>query len=352
MNMNLERVFDLTVHMNEKASEDYTFDSKKGIRLNYKQQGIVLQKSIQAFMQSVAVQDENKKIIQAFSGSSDLPVLTKDVFNVTQQVPEFDTWWQQAYKGIQLKKGQLSWEIADVATGLTFELIPEGGKANFYGISGTKTPAAINKYGAGIGLTWEIIEGRKLYKFIDLMEQVRARLNDLWADIHYGLLATAGALNTIAWQGVATDPIVERDIATINKGYEDIGETVKDRGYGDVANAQMFLYASPNLKARINQAMRATSTDIIRGRQVGAGSSVSGQIIEYNVTPMYSWNSNILANKALLVLPGRKIQNAVYLRELGLSEKDISTLSELRTYWTAFGAIIADTDQIDELSFA
>ena len=347
--IDLERMFDLVVHMRENDSEDYVFDKKKNIVLNRKQQAYVLHRSIQCFMQAVAVKDD-KKIIQAFAGSSALPVLTMDVFNVVQAIPEFDTWWQQSFRGVQLKKGQLSWEIADVAVGLTFELIPEGGKAKIYGVSGESTDAKINKYGAGIGVTWEITEGRKLYKFIQLMEQVRARLNNLWANTHYGLLATAAALTAVVWQGVVTDPIIERDIATINLGYETIGAAVKDKGYGDVANVPMIMYAQPALKSRIMQALRATSSDIIVGRQAGAATSVAGKIVEYNVIPYFSYNSNITANKVIMVLPGWKLQNAMYLRELGLSEKDIETLSEIRTYWTAFGAIVADTDQTVELS--
>ncbi len=347
----LDRAFDLFLHMNEHPEDDYVLDKKKGIVLNRKEQGIVMHKAIQCFMQSVAIKDKNEKIIQAFSGSSDLPILTKDVFNVTQVMPIFDTYWQESYKGIPLRKGQLAWEIVDVQAGFAFSIVPEGGKVKFYGISGTTVPAKIQKYGMGTEVTWEMVEGRKLYAFVDMLGQVRAKLNNLWADTHYGLLATASLEEQISWLGVTTDPIVERDIATINKGYETIGSACKEKGYGDTANAPMILYASPLLKSRIMQAFRATSTDIIRGRQVGASSSVSGQVIEYNVMPRFTWNSNISANKALLVLPGNKIQNSVYLRELGLGEKDIETLSELRTYWTAFGAIVGDSDQTAELSF-
>ncbi len=329
----------------------FIVDKSKGIELNRDQVVRVVRKSIQAFMQSSGMLVE-EKVIQAFSGSTDLPQLTKDVFNVTQQVPEFDTLWQLAYKGITLKKGQLAWEITDVATGLTFSLVPEGGKAKIYGVSGTKVDAKIDKYGAGVGVTWEMIEGRKLYAFIDMVEQVRARLNDLWADSHYALLATAASGNAITWQGVATDSVLSRDIRTINKGYEDLGNVNKDKGFGNMANAAMQLYSSPLLKARLMQAFRATSTDIIRSKPAGVASSVEGQIIEYNVKPRFTWNSNIPANKALLVLPGNKIQNAVYMQELGLSERDIETLSEVRTYWTAYGAIVADTDQCYELAFA
>ena len=350
--VDLERTFDLLVHMRENPEEDYTLDKKKNIVLNRKQQGAVLQKAIQSFMQSVAVKDNEGKIIQAFSGSSDLPVLTKDVFNVTQEMPNFDTLWQSSFRGVPLRKGQLSWEIADVAAGFSFELIPEGGKVKFYSISGATADAKINKYGMGIGVTWEMIEGRKLYAFVDLLMQTRAQLNILWADTHYGLLATAALGAAVAWQGGATDPILSRDIATINLGYTTIGDACKDKGYGDTANMPMVLYASPLLKARLMQAFRATSSDITSGRVVGSATTlVDGQVVEYAVTPRFTWNANIPADKAVMVLPGNKIQNSVYLRELGLSERDIETLSELRTYWTAFGAIVADADQTAELSF-
>jgi hypothetical protein len=350
-NIKMEKIFDLVCHMNQNPEENYVMDGK--VTLNRRQQARVLKKSIQAFIFKNGEKSgkEGKKVIQAFSGSSDLPELTKDVFNVTLQTPNFDLSWQNSFRGVQLMKGQLSWEIANVANGMIFELIPEGDKCKFYGVSGVKQIVDVQKYGAGVGLTWEIIEGRKLAQFINLMETARAKLFKLWADIHYGLLATACATNPVTWQGVATDPILERDIKTINKGYLDISDATKDKGYGDTANAEMLIYANPTLKSRILQALRATSVDIIRGRRDGAASSVAGEIVEYNVTPYFSWNSSIAANKALMVLPGQKIQNSVYLRELGLSEKDIATLSELRSYWTAFGAAIGDNDQCAELAF-
>ncbi len=334
--LDLERVFDMVIHMRENEKQDYDFD--KGIKLTYKQQGIVLRKSIQAYMQGVGVKHEDK-IIQAFSGSSDLPQLTKDVFNVTGDIVTFDTFWQSAFKGIQLKKGQLAWEIADVASGLVFSLVPEGGKAKFYGISGAVVDAKIAKYGAGIGITWEMIEGRKLYQFVDLMSTTRAKLNNLWADIHYGLLGVASATNQVTYQGVAAQTQLERDILTINKVYETIGEACKDKGYGDTANMPMVLYASPNLKGRITSAVKAGFTDLVKSNR----SSV--QTMNYNVVPYYSWNSSITAATFMMALPGAKSQNAAYIQELSLTERDIETLSDLRTYWSMFGAIIADTDQ-------
>jgi len=115
--INLERTFDLLVHLNENPDTDYVLDKKKGIVLNRKQQAMVLHKAIQSFMQSVGQQTPEGKIIQAFTGSSDLPILTKDVFNVTQTVPEFDTLWQASFRGVPSRS---------MASGRTIKLIRYG----------------------------------------------------------------------------------------------------------------------------------------------------------------------------------------------------------------------------------
>lgn len=344
--MNHEKLFDLVCAAKDAKGNKFTFDGKLVTPEKYTK---TITKAVQAFVhQETGIIDPNnkKRSIQAFEGSSTLPELTKDVFNVTMQINEYDLLWQKSYKGIQLKKGQLSWEISDVSTGIVFLLIPEGGKIQYEKISGLTAPVHISKYGAALGITWETIEGRKLYKFVDQMESMRSALFTLWADIHYTLLATAGALNTISWQGSGTDRIIDRDIATLNLGALSNGTANKDKNFGVTATSQYLLYAGPALKARLNAAFRMTSV------QATSGQGMQGVTIDFNIAPLYTFNSGIAANKALLVLPGRKIQNAMYLRELGLSKRDIETLNEFRTYWTAFGAAVGDTDQIYELSFA
>lgn len=350
--MDLERMFDLVCHMQESPHEDYTFDRRKGIVLNYKQQGYILQRSIQAFFQGVGVKEGEGKVIQAFSGSGDLPQLTKDVFNVVDQVPEYDIFWQNAFRGVPLRKGQLEWEIGDVTSGITFSLIPEGGRVKIFGISGTTTSVKIYKYGAGIGLSWEIIEGRKLYRFVELMEHVRSALYNLWADTHYGLIATAAASAVVAWQGAVGDPLLDRDAATINKGYETIGEACKDKGYGDTANMPMIMFAKPAMKSRLMAALRATSREMDAGRAVSVAGSAGNSPVIYPVNPYFTYSSQIANDTdVLMVLPRNKIQNSMYMQELALNERDIETLSELRTYWTAFGAVVGDSDQTAELNF-
>lgn len=356
--MNTELTFDLMRSISESVKNGNPFADKRSFKipgmkgeteLTVAQQERVLRKSLQAFMLAQTPDEKKSGKIQAFSGSSDLPVLEKDVFNVTMQVPNFDRNWQAAFKGIQLSKGQLDWEIATVDTGVKFRIVPEGQKVEFASIGGEKISVGIEKYGAGLAITWETIEGRKLYKFVDALEDVRAKLNNIWAEVHYGLLAAGGLNNQVAWQG--TGSTLDRDIATLQKGADDCGEANKDKGYGDTAQARFLLFASPKYRNRINQALRVTSADLAK-RSGDGTDKTPGQIVDANIEPIYTYNSAIPTGKALLVLPGNKIQNSIYMANMGFSRQDIYSLTEERSYWTAFGAGLGDTDQTFELALS
>ncbi len=167
-----------------------------------------------------------------------------------------------------------------------------------------------------------------------------------YSDLFYGLLATASAMHTVAWQGVVADTNLDRDIATLNYGYNTIGSACKDLGFGDMANARMLVYASPLLRGRINSAIKATSADLVRGG--GQGTST----VDSNIEPLFTYSSKISANKAILVLPGNKIQNAVYMAEKSFERQNPDNLSFLKSSFTAIGGIVGEDAQCAELSFA
>jgi len=335
--------------------DPYSIKQKNGedIILDGKSRAMALNRSIQAFMYRAA-QKVGQTKIQAFSGSSDLATLTKNVFNVTMQVANYDLLWQDAFRGVELQQGELAWEIATVDSGLTFKEIPEGGKIEYAGIGGEKVTVEVVKYGAGLGITWETIEGKKLYRFVEQMEDARSKLYNLWANIHYGLLAAAGLLNQVTWQGIVTDTVLSRDVATLNQGAFELTDGTKDKGYGDTANAQLLIYCNPKIKGRINAALRVTSAEINMGREAGAsGTKSAAGIVDYNIEPKYTYNSNIPSTeKALLVLPKNKIQNAAYMQERIMTREEQESLNQLKAVWTAFGATVADTDQVFELAFS
>ena len=348
--MNLEKLFELVVHAGDELTKgtEYRMPTKKGFAvLNSKEQAKVVAGAIQAFFLDGVTSDGGSKIIQAFSGSSDLPQPGSDVFNVTNQVINYDILWQKAFKAVQLMKGQLQWDISNVTSGLAFKKIPEGGKVSFEGISGSTTTVPVLKYGTGLAVTFEMIEGRKLYQFVDMMEQKRAALYDLWGDIHYGLIQAAGAAGSeTTWQGVATDKTVDRDIQTINLGCYTLGNNNKGKGYGDTANSPILLYASPLFKDRVLAALRTTQAVTVQG-------SNQGQAVNHIVEPVFTYNAALTANKGFLVLPGRKLQNSAYKKLFSVGpERDIETLSILESHWTMFGAAVGDTQQVQQIAFA
>lgn len=308
------------------------------------QAGDAFYRSVQAFFRAPVVK-HGKKAIQAFSTSADFSTIDTSVFNVTTEVAAYDVFWQPAFRTVNLQQGQLRWEIHTATDGVTFEEIPEGGKIKYLGMNSSKTTVYVKKYGAGLGITWETMEGRDVIRFIEQMETARSAYYNKLGAIHYGLLATAGATNAISYQGASGDKVLDRDIQTINYAYEQISSDNKDSGYGDTVNARYLLYAAPTLKSRINRALRATSAEI-------ASLGGRGQVVDANIDPIYTWSSQITVNTALMVLPGKKIQNAEYLGMTTFEKTAQDSMNKFKAYWTAFGAAIGDNDQVYRVAFA
>ena len=61
-------------------------------------------------------------------------------------------------------------------------------------------------------------------------------------------------------------------------------------------------------------------------------------------TLLLTWNDTISADYGLMVLPGRKIQNATVASEISFDRQDQDSLARIRTYWTWFGATVAEVE--------
>lgn len=287
------------------------------------------------------------KQIQAVGVSTDFARLTKDAYNVTIEEDNFDLGYQRAFRDVTVGKGQDSWEIYTVTDGLTFRKIPEGGRIRVEGLTGEKITAYVDKYGGALGWTDEMIRFRKIAAMVDMAMIFR---NNFWlnkANNHYALLAAATLVNPVlAWQGVAADGQLRRDIQTINEAAFQLSNANKDKGYGDTANVRMILYANPRDKARINAAFRATTNQTL-----GAGNSTVGTELEWNIDVIYTFNASIVARQPVLVLPRNKIQKADVMQPTTFTQpKDPLTLNELQAVWAYYGAVIADTDQVKKLT--
>lgn len=287
-----------------------------------------------------------KKKIQAVAVSTDLVNSYGNAIDVITGAPNFDMGWEQAFKNITLMPGQDFWEIYDVTNGVTIKKIKEGGRVKIDKFEGASTLAYVDYYGGALGYTDKVVRFRKIQQMIDKAELFR---NTYWvnkSNNHYVLLATAAALNPLAWQGTGTNTLT-RDIATINRAAFNILNRVKDKGYDpNIAGAQLLLYYNPLDASRMLAALAATTAML-------AQQGITGAAVNFNVKPVQTFNQYIVSGHPIMVLPGHKIQKA---EAMSLTDfpmpKDPFTLNEAVAFWAIYGAAVADTDQCERLSLA
>jgi len=288
------------------------------------------------------------KRIQAIGVSTDLEKITADAFNVTVDSAIYDLGYEQAYQKIQLGRNQDFWEIYDVTNGLTFRKVVEGERIQLEGISGSKVTAYVDYYGGAIGWTDKMIRYRKIGPMVQLASIFRNRFYSKKANVHYALLAAAAALNITTYQGAAADGELRRDIETINLAAYTLTNRVKDKGYDpqNMAEARLLLYANPKDRARIRAAQQATASSMA---QVASNAAQ----VDWNITPIFTYDSNVSSGSPILVLPGNHIQAATDMEPTTFtSPKDPLTLNELQAVWSIYGATVADTDQCQQVTLS
>ena len=256
--------------------------------------------------------------------------------------------WELAYRQVPLGKNQDSWEICNVANSLQFFRVEEGQRIEVAGLSGSKTSGVVDYYGGAIGWTDRMIRFRKVVAMIQMAETFRNRFWTNKANNHYALLAAAAALSVTAYQGVAGMGRTRRDILTINRAAFALTNRLRNSGYGDMANAPLILYANPYDEDRIEAAFRALTNSMV---SVLGNNEIAEQITARRITRVYTYNANIVAGSPILVLPGQKIQKADALAPTVYNqEQDILTLNRVQAVWAIYGAIVADTDQCEQLT--
>jgi hypothetical protein len=300
---------------------------------------------MQAFALEPIVNKKKRLQIQATGVSTDFQILTKDAFNVTVEEDNFDLGWEQAFRQVTLGRGQDAWEIYNVANGITFLKVEEGQRIQMNKLEGTKVTAYVDYYGAALGWTDKMIRFRKVPAMVDMAMAFRNKFWTNKADNHYSLLAAAASLNTVAYQGVAADGQLQRDIQTINETAFQLGDTNKDKGFGDAANAPFVLYANPRDENRLEAAFRVTSNALATAGQTGV------QVTSRRIKRVYTYNSNITSGSPIMIWPGNKLQKADALQPTTYTAPiDPLTLNQHQAVWAIYGAVVADTDQCYQLT--
>jgi hypothetical protein len=281
-----------------------------------------------------------QKKIQAVGVSTDFPIIDTPQWNVTIEMDNFDMGWELAYKNVSLSKGRLDWTIYNVANSLTFYKVEEGQRIEVANISGGKVKGECDYYGGAIGWTDKMIRAREIPAMIDLATIFRNKFFVNKANNFYALIAAAASNTTVNYQGAAADGVSRRIILTINQAAFQLGDTNKDKGYGDAANVPFILYANPQDEEAIEAAFRVTSGQLAAARE--NATSITGRRIKR----VYTYNSNITAGQPVLCWPGQKAQKAEVMGPTTYTQEiDVLTLNRVQAVWSIYGGIIADTDQ-------
>jgi hypothetical protein len=302
--------------------------------------------ALQSFMNEphkikAKVQALTEKVkVQGMTVSTDLPFLTGESFNLVTASRNFDLGYEQAFQNIPRIQGKRFWSAIGVQNSLTFVKVPEGGKVVVAGITGDKVFFTCDKYGGAIGWTYEAIEGREIMQLVNLADIFRNKYFELKANIHYALLQTAAITNPVTPYDAGADGQLRRDIRTINQAILDLTTRLLNKGYGDMANAGVIIYANRSLEGRINAAMRA-STDTM-SNVLGGAQAVTTRPIQI----IYTYNTAITAGRPIVLLPGWGLQRMDYMLPTTFTDKqDILSLNIAQAVWGDYGAGVADSEQ-------
>jgi hypothetical protein len=289
-----------------------------------------------------------KKKIQAIGAgvSTDFEMLTTNAFNVTVQEDNFDLGYEKAFRVVPKDPDKDFWEIYDVENALEFRRVQEGQRIPVEGLTGDLVRASVDYYGGSLGWTDKMIRYRKVAAMVDKAMNFRNKFWTNKANNHYLLLAVAAAGNVTAYQGVQADGQLRRDIQTINRASFNLTNRNIDKGYGDMANRKLLMYANPLDRARIEAAKVATTNQTL-----GTGNGTVGQKLDWPIETIYTYNANIDAGSPLLVIPGQKLQRVDDMQPTTYTApKDPLTLNELQAVWAIYGAAVADTDQLETVT--
>jgi hypothetical protein len=301
---------------------------------------------MQAFMhepraQKIKIQALTDKIkIQGFSVSTDFPFLTGESFTHVHAENNYDLGFEEAFQDIPKVQGKRIWSSITTQDGLTFIKVPEGGRIAVVGLSGDKVFFQCDKFGGAIGWTYEAIEGREIMQMVNLANIFRNRYYENRANIGYTLLQAAAITNAVTPYATAGTGQLQNDILTINNAIYTLTFRLRNKGYGDMANMPVIIYANRILENRIGAALRATTANLAA---VGASGQ---QITSRPMKVIYTYNTALAANRPIVLVPKWGFQKMDYMMPTTFTDKqDILTLNIAQSVWGDYGFGVADSEQ-------
>jgi len=305
--------------------------------------------TVQAFMRFPEAKKQAE--IQAFTTKGDMPELFTRLPYINILADNYDFGYEAAFRMATLDvingQSKLTWELVTGSDNIVFAAMAEGQAPEIASATADKILARCVRRSGALGWTDELIRDRALNILVERAQLFRTKFFVNKADEHYASLTAAANVNSaITWQ-TTTETVgvnLDRDRKTINAASGYLANLLKDKGYGDTANANFLLFLNPTaMKARIQQALATANTGVIIPTQV-----------VWNVTPIYTFNTQMPATTTtgIMVLPGNKIQRADAMQPTTFMKTDVATMTYAEYVHAYYGYIVADTDQLVEVEFA
>lgn len=304
--------------------------------------------AVQYFMDRPRVAgQEIRARVQEFTTPGDFPTDAVEAIARYHQVDDPDTGWQEVFDVIDFTGTRKnSFDLLDVASGLSFRAVKPGEKAEVYKVSGKKVTVDFDLFGGALGWSKLWFDDEEYWKIEDVAREFRAKWFANQAQVHYDLLSAARLDSDLAWQGETEDLKETRDAETINSACAAILADMQGKGFDVNANSTFVIVTPVQLLARLRNALRLTLLGNVSGG-IGEGSSVNFNIRLVVTTRLK--NQDLTAaetSQYLVALPGRKIKSGNRMDLTVLSETDVLAYAETTAGWGRYGAIVGEADQL------
>jgi hypothetical protein len=288
------------------------------------------------------------KAIQEFTLYSDGYPNEKaiDVVEKFHIVQDYDNGYEQVFDVRDFSGTKASgFDVAGIASGLTFREVKEGEKLKVYEAAGDKYRCYFCYYGAALGWHRRLFEDGDWWTIEDNAIEFRNKAYSFRASVFYALLESAA--DAVGCCSVVNNDCSDcsadaRSIAdSINFAAMSILLNVANRGYNLNPQTTEFIVLTPlQLRGRVRQAMGVANQAF----------NESPRIVDYNfrvITSMMLTN----ATRVMVILPKRTIK-AGYRMDLTLFDDfDILSYTDTVAGWMRYGGCIGDLDQIACIEF-
>lgn len=294
---------------------------------------------------TIGLDQVKSALTQKWAVPGDNPILSSTAARVVSwfhsNMPELDLGWMNLFQFVDMRaSSQPNFEIIDTNAGMTFSQVKPGEKIKIRrDFSEASTPVPYVTFGDGIGILDDWLRFQQFWNIEQVTAEANANAWDKMAELHYALFTSLGA-------GI-DESFDTDDTITFNAAAASIARGLRTSGYGVGQSAQFWIVCAPEHVGRILKMLDATSGSNL----VAFG--VNKVPIAWTVAGVIA-TTHVPANSTdyYLVLPGRKIQRAVWKDLTVESERDIYSRAQDWVYHMQFNAAIGNSAQVRRVKFA